>query len=198
MINWICHFKTVNPWSFKGWSFHGLWLMAGLAGGHDVFISHRGPDSKKTLVGYFHNAFHQVGLRCFLDSVNLHEGTHSWASIHQAIQSAPVCLAVFTKDYAASSWCLKELHAMLQNADTTVFPIFYHVKPSDVGFPENGLLKEGFQRLRSREDDALVQQWRDDLEMASKIMGLEYSEERRGTRLFCRFWDGMLVIQKFI
>lgn len=130
-------------------------------------------------MGYLHNAFHQVGLRCFLDSLNLHEGSHAWECIDQAIRNAPVCVAVFTKDYAASSWCLKELHAMLQNPDTTVFPVFYNVKPSDVGFPDKGLLKEGFEKLKSRKDDGLVQQWREDLETASKIMGLEYSDREK-------------------
>jgi hypothetical protein len=54
--------------------------------------------------------------------------------ITDAIKTASVHVAIFSKNYAESYWCLKELVLMMESRESgaTVIPIFYDVKPSSL------------------------------------------------------------------
>ena len=147
---------------------------------YDVFISHRGPDTKTGFVGFLYKDLVAAGLQPFLDCKSIDIGDDSWDCIEHAIKRTPLALVVFSESSAQSEWCLRELHVMLHTPSVKVLPVFYNVRPSEVRFPESGRLKDGFEKLASRHHhDNVIEQWRADLDEASKIMGWEHSAADR-------------------
>ncbi|GLJ28479.1 hypothetical protein SUGI_0560220 [Cryptomeria japonica] len=51
--------------------------------------------------------------------------------------SALIHIAIFSKSYADSPWCLAELSIMLKSG-AKIIPIFYHVEPSDLRWVDQG------------------------------------------------------------
>ncbi|KAG0588041.1 hypothetical protein KC19_2G211000 [Ceratodon purpureus] len=141
---------------------------------YDVFISHRGPDTKTGFVSFLHRDLEAAGLLPFSDCKSIDMGEDSWECIEDAIRKTPIAVVVFSESFAQSEWCLRELHVMLHTPSVKVLPVFYKVRPSEVRFPESGQLKGGFQKLVGRHDKNSIEQWRADLEQASKLMGWEH------------------------
>ncbi|KAG0600590.1 hypothetical protein M758_11G045700 [Ceratodon purpureus] len=142
---------------------------------YDVFISHRGPDTKTGFVSFLHRDLEAAGLLPFLDCKSIDIGDDSWECIEHAIRKTPIAVVVFSESFAQSEWCLRELHVMLHTPSVKVLPVFYKVRPSEVRFPESGQLKDGFQKLIGRHDKNIIEQWRADLDQASKLMGWEHA-----------------------
>ncbi|KAG0586335.1 hypothetical protein KC19_2G083500 [Ceratodon purpureus] len=142
---------------------------------YDVFISHRGPDAKTGFVSFLHRDLKAAGLLPFLDCKSIDMGEDSWECIEDAIRKTSIAVVVFSESFAQSEWCLRELHVMLHTPSVKVLPVFYKVRPSEVRFPESGQLKDGFQKLIGRHHKIVTEQWRADLEQASKLMGWEHA-----------------------
>ena len=104
---------------------------------YDVFINHRGPDVKKTFATDLYHALTKHGLRVFLDIEELLEGDKLNSQIESAIRTTAVQIAIFSPGYALSSWCLNELLYMfgMLERGSTILPVFYNVKPSDLWWP---------------------------------------------------------------
>ncbi|GLJ10473.1 hypothetical protein SUGI_0128900 [Cryptomeria japonica] len=57
--------------------------------------------------------------------------------IQEAMRSASLHIAIFSKSYAHSPWCLAELSFMLKTG-TRIVPVFYYVDPSDLRWVGQG------------------------------------------------------------
>ena len=141
---------------------------------YDVFLSHRGPDTKTGFVGFLSEGLKAAGLRPFLDCEAIDKGRDAWTCIDHAIKTTPVAVVIFSESFAESEWCLKELHAMLETSGVQVLPVFYKVQPCEVSYPEKGPLAGGFEKLKQRHDGTVIEQWREDLRKASKLNGWEH------------------------
>lgn len=97
----------------------------------DVFINHRGVDTKKTVAGLLDYHLSRLGVRSFLDSKNMKPGDKLFDKIDAAIHNCKVGVAVFSPHYCDSYFCLHEL-ALLMESRKRVIPIFYNVKPSEL------------------------------------------------------------------
>lgn len=97
----------------------------------DVFINHRGTDTKRNAAGLLFYHLARVGLHPFLDSKNMKPGDKLFDKIDTAIRSCKVGVAVFSPCYCDSFFCLHEL-ALLMESRKRVIPIFYNVKPSQL------------------------------------------------------------------
>ena len=97
----------------------------------DVFINHRGIDTKKTVAGLLYYHLSRLGLRPFLDSQNMKAGDKLFDKIDTAIHNCKVGVAVFSPHYCDSYFCLHEL-ALLMESRKRVIPIFCNVKPSEL------------------------------------------------------------------
>ncbi|XP_022142877.1 disease resistance protein LAZ5 [Momordica charantia] len=97
----------------------------------DVFINHRGVDTKKTLAALLYDRLLRFNLRPFLDYRNLKPGEKLFDEIHGAIWQCKVGVAVFSPRYCESYFCLHEL-AMIMESKKKVIPIFCDVKPSQL------------------------------------------------------------------
>jgi F0F1-type ATP synthase beta subunit len=103
---------------------------------YDVFLSFRGEDTRETIVGYLRRAFEKRGIKVFYDDKNLRIGEDISPALCKAIEESNISVIVLSEDYASSRWCLGELVKIMEcterNKKQIVFPIFYHVDPSDV------------------------------------------------------------------
>ncbi|KAM5575294.1 disease resistance protein RUN1-like [Rosa sericea] len=102
---------------------------------YDVFLSFRGNDTRRTFTDHLYAALVRAGVRTFRDAEGLRRGENISEELVRIIQECRISLIVFSENYADSSWCLEELVQILECRKTRgqlVFPIFYHVDPSDV------------------------------------------------------------------
>ncbi|RDX89111.1 Toll/interleukin-1 receptor-like protein, partial [Mucuna pruriens] len=103
----------------------------------DVFINHRGIDTKRNIAGLLYDRLTRMGVRSFLDSMNMKPGDRLFDHIDRAILGCRVGVAVFSPRYCDSYFCLHEL-ALLMESNKRVVPIFYNVKPSQLVVKDNG------------------------------------------------------------
>ncbi|KAG0622240.1 hypothetical protein M758_3G083200 [Ceratodon purpureus] len=152
----------------------------------DVFLNHRGPDVKATFVAHLEEALRCAGFRPFLDARSLMKGNPALQSIDQALDVANVHVAVVSKRYAESKYCLKELVAMMRSGKP-VIPVFYGVEPVDLRWVENGPFAEAFEKHKSRgRTETKMQEWRDALQALSEITGFRSADYKRDEALLKR------------
>ncbi|XP_059077646.1 disease resistance protein Roq1-like isoform X1 [Cryptomeria japonica] len=149
---------------------------------YHVFINHRGPDVKKTLASLIFHALDTHGLRVFLDEEELQVGDSLTPAFRSAIRSAVVHIAIFSKAYAQSPWCLDELLWMLGSDYTSakIIPIFYDIEPSELRHVENGAYATAFEehRKKQRYTDDQVESWINALKKVSTISGVVFRTEK--------------------
>ena len=134
-------------------------------------------------MGYLYEDLKRQGLQPYLDCKSICIGEECWNSIEDGIKNTPIAVVVFSERYAESEWCLKELHVMLEaHPRKEILPVFYNVTPWDLRNPERGQFKDGFEKLKKKFNSELIDQWKADLEVASKLMGWEHSDN--STRYF--------------
>ncbi|KAI6703757.1 hypothetical protein NL676_012893 [Syzygium grande] len=104
---------------------------------HDVFINHRGIDTKLNLSGLLFHRFSELNLRPFLDIKSMRPGEPLLEKLNEAIRGCKVGVAVFSPRYCESPHCLHEL-AMLRETKKRVIPIFCDVKPSQLQVVDDG------------------------------------------------------------
>jgi hypothetical protein len=98
-----------------------------------------------------------------------------------------IFIVIFSKDYASSTWCLNELAEFMDHQNTkykntvghTLFPIFYHVDPSDVR-KQIGAFAEAFARHEERFHMEMerVNKWRGALTKAGNCVGWHVDANR--------------------
>jgi hypothetical protein len=79
-------------------------------------------------------AFQNRGINAFYESLRIGEDISP--ALCKAIEESKISVIVLSENYASSRWCLYELTKIMEctkrNNKQIVFPIFYHVDPSDV------------------------------------------------------------------
>ncbi|GLT60412.1 hypothetical protein SLA2020_331790 [Shorea laevis] len=103
----------------------------------DIFISHRGIDTKRTISGLLYNHLVRLGLNPFLDSKNMKPGDRLFDKINDAVRHCKVGVAVLSPRYCESYFCLHELALMMENRKK-VIPIFCDVKRSQLHVKDDG------------------------------------------------------------
>eukprot|EP01018_Ginkgo_biloba_P006297 Gb_36072 [translate_table: standard] len=153
--------RTVNPDSVSG--------VATRVIQYDVFINHRGPDVKNTLADTLYEFLKSAGVRAFLDREELQRGEVLNNTIMDAISNASVHIAILSKRYCESSWCLDELCDMLKTG-AMIIPVYFDVSPDDCRFIEKGNFAEAFRihHLKGRYGSDTLERWKKALE---KIAG---------------------------
>lgn len=144
--------------------------------GYDVFISHRGPDTKKGFAtDLYKRLLSHAGIRVFLDLPELQLGGRSDVNIEAAIRSASVHVAILSEGYVESNWCLNELVQMLETR-ARIIPVFFNVKPSDFRWTqlEKGRYAEavGTHKSTLGSDPSTIENWRQALSYVSHTTGL--------------------------
>ncbi|GJX92388.1 RNA-directed DNA polymerase, eukaryota, nucleotide-binding alpha-beta plait domain protein [Tanacetum coccineum] len=101
---------------------------------YDVFVSFRGEDIRKSFMDHMFNDFNQKGIYAFRDDDKLPKGEEISPHLYKDIEESRFLIVIFSKNYASSSWCLKELVKILLckkmgKPKHEVQIIFYDVKP---------------------------------------------------------------------
>ncbi|KAF1882335.1 hypothetical protein Lal_00038981, partial [Lupinus albus] len=120
----------------------------------EVFINHRGIDTKRNIAGLLYDNLTRMKVKSFLDSMNMKPGDKLFDHIDKAIVGCKVGVAVFSPRYCDSYFCLHELALLMENKKRVV-PIFFDVKPSQLLVKDNGTrsLKQ-LQRFRFALEEA--------------------------------------------
>ncbi|XP_074580717.1 putative 2' cyclic ADP-D-ribose synthase BdTIR [Curcuma longa] len=97
----------------------------------DVFLSHKGVDTKSSVAGLLYDRLVRANARPFLDSRSMEPGDKIFERIDAGIRQCRVGVAIFSPRYCDSVFCLHELAVMVE-ADKKLIPIFCDVKPSEL------------------------------------------------------------------
>lgn len=147
--------------------------MAGSSTAYDVFLNHRGPDTKEKFVIPLQSKLQQKGIQSFVDKESIHLGENVFTKIDDAINMAHMHIAIFSKTYAQSTFCLNELYEMIRSGKPIV-PVFYDVKPEHVRWPrrQDGPYEKSLKKHDARQKPEVVERWERVLERAANIRGL--------------------------
>lgn len=148
---------------------------------HNVFLSFRGLDTRRSFTSYLCAALRNGGIAVYMDD-NLERGENISSSLLQAIEVSRVSIIIFSINYANSRWCLQELEKIMECHRTLgqeVLPVFYGVEPSEVrnqigsfGKALGGLV----QRISDTKD--MIISWKRALTEAANLSGWNLNDYR--------------------
>lgn len=148
---------------------------------YQVFLNHRGADTKKGFTSHLYSSLRSRGIRAFLDKEEMQVGDELTPQIKAAIKTASVHVAIFSERYGDSKWCLDELVLMVESR-AVIIPVFYeNVKPAHLLWrggqtvESDKLFAQGLQTLArtGRYDGNTIEKWRKALSTVADISGLE-------------------------
>ncbi|CAL5342764.1 unnamed protein product [Camellia sinensis] len=161
---------------------------------YDVFLSFRGEDTRDNFVSHLYTALAHKGIHTFKDDEKLQRGKSISPELRSAIRESRFSIIVLSKNYASSRWCLDELVEALECSNTTVYPIFYHVDPSEVR-RQRGSFGEVFDELVSKQGVLgmeNVQRWRNALQQVANLSGWPYPNIIRSESMLIQEVVGLL------
>ncbi|XP_016650861.1 PREDICTED: toll/interleukin-1 receptor-like protein [Prunus mume] len=147
---------------------------------YDVFLNFRGEDTRDNFTSFLHAALLRKKIETYMD-YELEKGDDIEPALLEAIEKSKIAVVIFSKDYASSSWCLKELVHILgcrERHGQIVIPIFYGIDPSHVRKQQGTYALEGRQlkkRFKGNTDE--VKNWRAALEEAANMCGFHDSSK---------------------
>ncbi|KAL3744266.1 hypothetical protein ACJRO7_013513 [Eucalyptus globulus] len=141
---------------------------------YDVFLSFRGPDSRKGFTSHLYQRLQEARVRVFRDDDELPLGEEIGPQLFRAIDNSKISIPVLSECYASSKWCLFELVRILKckkEMKQVILPIFYKVEPADVKWLK-GTFGDVFNSYKQRFGDSVVQEWRQALKEVGSLKGL--------------------------
>ncbi|XP_048141140.1 TMV resistance protein N-like [Rhodamnia argentea] len=146
---------------------------------YQVFLSFRGPDTRVGFTDFLFHSLIDAGVCVFRDDEELRVGERIDGSLQRAIDNSRIYIPVFSRTYASSQWCLRELTQIVANTSKSegkkeILPIFFDVEPDDVKLKtplyRNAILNlEREKKLSNEQVDA----WREALMEVDAIKGWE-------------------------
>lgn len=186
-FNFIFIFFSENVYCTCERSSISLLIMASTSIPHrwkyDVFVSFRGEDIRQNFMDHMFNDFKQKGIHAFKDDRELPKGEEISPHLSKAIEESRFLIVVFSKNYASSTWCLRELGKILEckqmgEPKHEVQIIFYDVKPNVVR-NQTDSYAEAFAKHQVY-NITKVDQWKKDLSMAANLSGWDLQDMTNG------------------
>ncbi|KAF8038698.1 hypothetical protein BT93_B1289 [Corymbia citriodora subsp. variegata] len=176
------HDETARGSSSSHTSPEGQGMAASSGYDYEVFLSFRGPDTRSAFTNFLYISLKDVGIRTFKDDEELRVGEEFAPELLQAINQSKISIPIFSKDYASSIWCLKEVAQMVENKKTgrqKIMPIFYDVAPSEVRYQTGGY-GDAFHshKKKKRHNENTMQGWKDALSAVGEINGWDLHSEK--------------------
>ncbi|XP_004244365.3 probable 2' cyclic ADP-D-ribose synthase BdTIR [Solanum lycopersicum] len=134
----------------------------------DVFINHRGNDTKRTIVSLLYDHLTRLRINSFLDNKNMKPGDKLFDKIDSAIDECKIGVAVFSPRYCDSYFCLHEL-ALFVESKKKLIPIFCDVKPSELRVSKSNNIQ-----LESKQ----IERFNFALEEAKHTVGLDFDSNK--------------------
>ncbi|XP_048141504.1 disease resistance protein L6-like [Rhodamnia argentea] len=146
---------------------------------YQVFLSFRGPDTRVGFTDVLFYSLTDAGICVFRDDEELRVGERIDGSLLQAIDNSRIYIPIFSRNYASSQWCLRELAQIVANTfksegNKVILPIFFDVKPDDVKL-KTPLYRDAILNLEHEKklSNELVNAWREALMEIDAIKGWE-------------------------
>ncbi|CAI0428187.1 unnamed protein product [Linum tenue] len=143
---------------------------------YDVFLSFRGPDTRYQITDILFRALVRLKIHTFKDDDELRTGEEIWPSLVNSIGHSKIYVPIFSKSYAHSRWCLKELAEIVENLKgddkrRIILPIFYMVDPRDVRH-QTGPFENAFrEHAKQNFDPETIQKWKAALATVAELKG---------------------------
>ncbi|XP_048133037.1 disease resistance protein L6-like [Rhodamnia argentea] len=138
---------------------------------YDVFLSFRGPDTRNNFTDVLYRTMVGQGIFAYRDSEELHAGDRI-DDLLREVGNSKICIPVFSRGYASSPWCLRELARMMELYESTgkpeILPIFFDVSASDVKL-RTELYAEGLEKHERRHGNEIRQRWKAALRKVGEI-----------------------------
>ncbi|XP_044469705.1 disease resistance protein RPV1-like [Mangifera indica] len=150
---------------------------------------------EKTLPAIFMKPFVRKIFKLSL-MINFIRGEEISPSLLKAIEHSKISVIIFSKGYASSRWCLKELEEILKCKkayDQIVMPVFYDVDPSGVR-NQKGDFGKSFAELENRfiGHSEMLEGWRTALRDAANLSGFHSNNYRNEASLVKTIVDEIL------
>ena len=145
---------------------------------HDVFLSFRGEDTRVGFTSHLDAALSRTCMLTFID-YKLVRGEEISPALLKSIQESMIAVVIFSKDYASSRWCLRELAEIMKREklrELIVLPVFYNVDPSDVR-KQTGPFKYSFAKHENESPEEVLE-WREAFTEASNLSGWDSAKTR--------------------
>ncbi|KAL4605164.1 hypothetical protein ACB092_09G009500 [Castanea dentata] len=145
---------------------------------YDVFLNFRGEDTRKNFTDHLYNALIRKGIFTFRDDENLERGKFISQELVKAIEESKFAIVIFSVNYAFSTWCLDELVHIVRcrkEKGLEVWPIFYHVNPSDIR-KQKGTFEKAFDEYKFKESIEEVETWRSTLREVANLSGWDLQD----------------------
>ncbi|XP_045826119.1 disease resistance protein RUN1-like [Trifolium pratense] len=146
---------------------------------YDVFVSFRG-DTRNNFTDHLFGAFHRKGIFAFKDDIKLKKGEDISSDLLKAIEGSQILIVIFSRNYASSTWCLRELEkiAECKVLGQPVLPIFYDVSPSEVR-KQSGDFEKAFMEHEDRFKGNLeeVRRWRRAVTQVANLSGYDVKDK---------------------
>ncbi|KAF8015257.1 hypothetical protein BT93_H0916 [Corymbia citriodora subsp. variegata] len=141
---------------------------------YEVFLSFRGPDARLTIADCLYNDLIRAGICVFKDDEELRFGEEIEGGLLQAINESTIYILIFSRDYASSKWCLRELAHIVElsrdDDEKLILPIFYDVDVDDVKL-KTELYRKALRKHESDSGEDLAKQWEGALRKVARITG---------------------------
>ncbi|KAM5575912.1 TMV resistance protein N-like [Rosa sericea] len=143
---------------------------------YDVFLSFSGKDTRKNFTDHLYTALKQKGIYTFRDDEELVRGESIGPNLLKAIEESRYVIAVFSRSYADSAWCLDEIAKVakcMNEMGQVVLPVFYDVDPYEVRRQKGKHFEKAFQKHQKRYkgDPDKVKGWKDALFQVGNLSG---------------------------
>ena len=141
---------------------------------YQVFLSFRGDDTRYSFTDHLCKELRQKNILVFRDNEHLPRGGVIDSELMKAIKQSQFAIIVLSERYADSTSCLDELDEINKCRETTgitVFPVFYHVDPSDVK-NLRGIFETELARHVTVEVER-IENWKKALKEVSSLAGWE-------------------------
>nr|XP_043619973.1 disease resistance protein RPV1-like [Erigeron canadensis] len=150
---------------------------------YDVFLSFRGEDIRKSFIDHLLKDFKQNRIHAFRDHIDMPRGKEISPQLCRAIENSRFLIVIFSKNYASSSWCLRELVKILNTKQNKkpmheVRILFYDVKPEVVRKQTENYAEALAKHQVSNQTE--VDEWKEALTMACSLSGWDLNNMTNG------------------
>ncbi|XP_031492370.1 disease resistance protein RPV1-like [Nymphaea colorata] len=144
----------------------------------DAFLSFRGQDIRNRFVSHLYKDLKRSNVSAFMDNNDLGKG-EPIENLLKHVRESRILLPIFSKSYADSIWCLKEVTEMVEVMKTDqsvdIVPIFFDIEPDDV----RCWYRHSQGRFRSASADE-KKKWRKALRKVTSIHGFSLKNSANG------------------
>ncbi|KAI3440394.1 NB-ARC domain-containing protein, partial [Psidium guajava] len=146
---------------------------------YEVFLSFRGQDVRGGFIDFLYQDLTDSGISTFIDHDGIGMGEEIMDKIFQVIGHSEICIPIFSKDFASSKSCLKELEKMV-DCDRTIMPIFYEVSTEVVGKQQESYQQSFCNHAAEGVESATINKWKEALRIVSRRRGWELEKFQHG------------------